>query len=61
MMPVVAAVSVCPTCAVPEIVGAPVAGLLVAVLGASSLTLPVAPSTSQTVENVLGGLCAAVS
>ena len=28
MMPVVTAVSVCPTCAVPVIVGAPVAGLL---------------------------------
>ena len=30
MMAVVAAVSVCPTCAVPVIVGAPIAGLLVA-------------------------------
>ena len=29
MMAVVSAVSVCPTCAVPVIVGAPVAGVLV--------------------------------
>ena len=39
MMPVVTAVSICPTCAVPVIPGAPVAGLLVT---AAALTAAVA-------------------
>ena len=44
MMAVVPAVSVCPTCAVPVIVGAPVAGVLVTVellVTAGTLSMPV--------------------
>ena len=42
MMPDVAAVSVCPTCAVPVIVGAPVAGLF----GVRNWTVTVLPAQS---------------
>ena len=51
MMAVVTAVSVCPTCAVPVIVGAPVAGVLAAaetMISNSSLTDPPLPSLAVT-------------
>ena len=51
MMAVVPAVSVCPTCAVPVIVGAPVARLFAAaltVMSKSSLTDPPLPSLAVT-------------
>ena len=49
-MAVVPAVSVCPTCAVPVIVGAPVAGVLAAatVISNASLTDPPLPSLAIT-------------
>ena len=51
MMPVVPAVSVCPTCAMPVIVGAPVARLFAAaltVMSNSPLTDPPLPSLAVT-------------
>ena len=51
MMAVVTAVSVCPTCGVPVIVGAPVAGVFDAaltVISNSSLTDPPLPSLAVT-------------
>ena len=59
-MPVVEAVSVWPTCAVPVIVGAPVAGVLVVVVAAVSLTSMAVPTVRETPEEaqvlVLPGL-----
>ena len=56
MMAVVTAVSVCPTCAVPVIAGAPVAGVLAAaetMISNSSLTDPPLPSLAVTFTDTI--------
>ena len=66
MMAVVSAVSVCPTCAVPVIVGAPVAGVLsaaptVAVAALVSLSALLASSVKLTVTLIVLPWSAATS